>query len=304
MTADFDRLTNFDFSNSSVQLWVFKDSTTDRRFRAFYAQMDDDLNQQLKNIVQTNVSRITEFDTYSYISQTNENSCLTIDKGETDFPTLQTLVDQVAAEHRVTDKKNLVGAKGYVVKFTFDGGTVYAVKRSTSTWKTAYSNKFVNMVFKNGELSGVQDRSFSIEKTFDFYVFNDTAFIANKRGFESAMGHSESYRQAFTTLRTSPEFSSLFSDLGPIIEYVGTNSIQLRRMAVIEQKSLYSRPGFLSTLQSVNASRNWGLNFDEDSNQIVPCEATVKTIIQVLLDHRLLSEITSNTYDVPDATQV
>ena len=118
------------------------------------------------------------------------------------------------------------------------------------------------------------------------------------------MGHSESYRQAFTTLRTSPEFSSLFSDLGPIIEYVGTNSIQLRRMAVIEQKSLYSRPGFLSTLQSVNASRNWGLNFDEDSNQIVPCEATVKTIIQVLLDHRLLSEITSNTYDVPDATQV
>ena len=88
MTADFDRLTNFDFSNSSVQLWVFKDSTTDRRFRAFYAQMDDDLNQQLKNIVQTNVSRITEFDTYSYISQTNENSCLTIDKGETDFPNL------------------------------------------------------------------------------------------------------------------------------------------------------------------------------------------------------------------------
>lgn len=304
MSADFDSLTNFDFSNSTVQLWVFKDSTTDKRFRAFYVQMDDNLNQQLNNIVQANVSRITEFDTYSYISQTNENSCLTINKSDTDFPTLQTLVDQVASEHRVTDKKDLVGAKGYVVKFTFDGETVYAVKRSTSTWKTAYSNKFVNMVFKNGELSGIQDRSFSIEKSFDFYVINETTFISNKRGFESAMGHSESFKQAFSTLQASPQFSSLFSDMGPIIEYVGTNSMQLRRMALVEQKNIYSRPNFISNLKSVNSARNWGLNFESDSNRIVPCEATVKTIIQVLLDHRLLSEITANTYDVPDAKQV
>lgn len=43
------------------------------------------------------------------------------------------------------------------------------------------SEKFVNMVFKNGELKGVENNAFSIEKNFDFYVINDTAFIANKK---------------------------------------------------------------------------------------------------------------------------
>ncbi|MBF4355114.1 Kiwa anti-phage protein KwaB-like domain-containing protein, partial [Vibrio anguillarum] len=81
---------------------------------------------------------------------------------------------------------DLVGAKGYVVKFIKDGVVVYAVKRSTSTWKTSYPKKFVNMVFKNGELKGVENNAFSIEKNFDFYVINDTAFIANKKGFESS----------------------------------------------------------------------------------------------------------------------
>jgi len=52
-------------------------------------------------------------------------------------------------------------------------------------------------------------------------------------------------------------------------------------MAVIEEKGIYNRP-----------------------NTIIPCESTVSTIINVLLDHRLMSEITDNIYDVPDATQV
>jgi len=304
MTTEFNNLKTFDYQNSEAQLWVFKDSASQRRFRAVYVQTDEELNNQLKSIVAQNVSRLTEHTEYSYISQNNENSCLTIDKSETDFSVLQTLIDRVAAENRATDKKDLFNAKGYVVKFIGSDRTIYAVKRSTSTWKTGYSKKFVNMVFRNGELSGMEDTSFSIERSFDFYIVDDLAFIANKRGFESAMGHSESYRLAFSQLQSSPEFSALFTDLTPIIEYVGNNSIHLRRMAVIEQKSVYSQPGFLSTLKAVSDSRNWGLNFDDSTNNIIPCEDTVRTIIQVLLDHRLLSELTSNTYDVPDAKPI
>lgn len=153
-------------------------------------------------------------------------------------------------------------------------------------------------------MSGVEDNSFAIEKNFDFYVINNTVFIANKRGFESAMQHRAAYVQAFTQLQQSPAFSGLFSDINPIIEYVGTNSIQLRRMAVIEEKGIYSRPNFIPTLQRVNNTRNWGINFDPISNTIIPCVSTAGIIINVLLDHRLISEITDNIYDVPDATQV
>lgn len=304
MTADFQSLRSFDFANSTPHLWVFKDSSSAARFRAFYVQTEGGLNTQLKDFIATEIERITEHTPYTYISQTNENSCLSIDPASTDFPQLKALVDRLESEHRITDAKDLKGAKGYVVKFTSNGTTVYAVKRSTSTWKTSYPKKYINMIFSNGELSGVEDNSFAIEKNFDFYVINNTIFIANKRGFESAMQHRTAYVQAFTQLQQTPAFSGLFSDITPIIEYVGTNSIQLRRMAVIEEKGVYSRPNFIPTLQRVNTSRNWGINFDPANNTIIPCETTASTIINVLLDHRLMSEITDNIYDVPDATQV
>ena len=89
MTTEFNTLKTFDYQNSEVQLWVFKDSASQRRFRAVYVQTDEELSTQLKNIVAQNVSHLTEHEEYSYISQNNENSCLTIDKSETDFSVLQ-----------------------------------------------------------------------------------------------------------------------------------------------------------------------------------------------------------------------
>ncbi|MDF9390728.1 DUF4868 domain-containing protein [Vibrio sp. B1-2] len=300
--VDFDALKAFDFENADTYLWVFKESTTKAKFRSKFVQTEDELNKDLKGFVRAEVNRITEHSPYTYISQTNENSCLTIAFDSTDFKLLKSQVDLPEVEHRVKSVSDLVGAKGYVVKFIKDGVVVYAVKRSTSTWKTSYPKKFVNMVFKNGELKGVENNAFSIEKNFDFYVINDTAFIANKKGFESSMKHKEEYVQVFDTLQKNPGFSSLFSDVSSIVEYVGSNSIQLRRMAVIEEKGIYKQANFIKNLISVNNKRNWGLNFEND--KIVPCEKTVKVILQVLLDHRLISEITDHIYDVPDAKPV
>ncbi|EGH05003.1 hypothetical protein PSYAE_24193, partial [Pseudomonas amygdali pv. aesculi str. 0893_23] len=164
--------------------------------------------------------------------------------------------------------------------------------------------KFINMVFSNGELSAAEDNGFTIEKNFDFYCSVDTLLITAKRAFESLMQYKEAYTQAFTELQANPDFSNLFADITPLVEYIGTNSTQLRRMATIEQKSLYSNPGFMNSLKQVNALRNWGLNFDQTNDKIIVCSATAPTILQVLLDHRLMSEVTSNIYDVPDAIQI
>lgn len=304
MSNEFKSLKAFDFDSSNPHLWVFKDSSTSARFRTFYVQTDGDLNSKLKEFVKKEIDRITEHSPYTYISQNNENSCLTLDPSSTDFAKLKVLVDRIETEHRISDSKDLKGAKGYVVKFVLDGVTVYAIKRSASSWKTSYPKKYINMIFSNGELSAVENNSFSIEKSFDFYVIGNTAFIANKRGFESVMKYREEYVAAFSQLQSSPSFSNLFSDLSPIIEYVGSNSIQLRRMAVIEEKGIYNRPNFIQTLQRVSSARGWGINFDPTNNTIIPCSESVKVIMQVLLDHRLMSEITDNIYDVPDANEI
>ncbi len=304
MNKAFKKIRKFDFENSTAHLWIFKTSTTDIRYRAFYVQTDTSLTNQLKDVVVREIVRISEHSPYTCISQTNENSCLSIKQDDTAFSYLKTQVDKIENEHSVSGIKDLKNAKGYVVKFTKNNKTVYAVKRSTATWKTSYPKKFINMVFSNGELTAVEDNSFSIEKTFDFYVYNGSIFVANKRGFESTMQHKTAYKKAFSDLQLNPSFCNLFSDLEPLKNYVGSNSIQLRRMSTIEEKGIYNLPNFIPNLKAVNSQRNWGINIDDNTNKIVPCENTVKIIMQVLLDHRLMSQITENVYDVPDAVQV
>lgn len=304
MNLKFETLKNFDFINSTAHLWTFKSSASAIKYRTRFVQTDDQLNLQLKLFVDNEIRRITEFSSYSYISQTNENSCLSINEIETDFQLLKTQVDRVESENRAVGVQDLKGAKGYVVKFIHGDVTVYAVKRSATTWKTSYPKKFINMIFSDGELTGVEDNSFSIEKNFDFYVVDGAVFISNKRGFETIMQYKTAYESAFTQLTSSSAFSDLFFDITPLVEHVGSNSMHLRRMAVVEEKGIYTRPNFMPNLQNVNELRNWGINFDSQTNKIVVCEETAKVILQVLLDHRLMSEITDNIYEVPEATQI
>ncbi|AXK54791.1 DUF4868 domain-containing protein [Pseudomonas protegens] len=304
MKAHFDSFKNFNYTDSTVHLWIFKKSTTDRKFNTAYVQTDAKVNHLLKNVLIREANRTTEFAQYSYLAQTNENSCLTAPALATNFSLLKLQVDRPEPECAVTSVDELKGAQGYVVKFSHNGQTIYAVKRSTASWKTSYPNKFINMVFSNGELSAAEDNGFTIEKNFDFYCSADTLLITSKRTFESLMQYKEAYEQAFEMLQTNADFSNLFSDITPLIEYIGTNSTQLRRMATIEQKSLYSNPGFINSLKQVNTLRNWGMNFDQVNGKIVVCNLTAPTILQVLLDHRLMSEVTSNIYEVPDAVQI
>lgn len=304
MQQNFASLRGFDFSNSAIHLWVFKRSTTRQRFSSFYVQTDENLNRLLLAVVQGEVNRITEWANYTYLSETNENSCLASPIVGSDFEFLKERVDRPEPDCRIRSIKDLKNADGYVVKFVHNNQMVYAVKKSASNWKTSYLKTHINIVFRNGELSAAEDNGFAIERYFDFYAFDQTLFIASKRAFESAMKHRASYAQAFVALRGNAAFSSLFTDLQPMIDYVGTNSIQLKRMARIEERALFTKPGFIGAIQAVSARRGWGLNFDPATNQLIPCDRTVKTILQVLLDHRLLSEVTDLIYDVPDATQV
>ncbi len=304
MQATFNSLCTFDYANASAHLWVFKKSTTNRKFTAHFVPTDQALTDMLKALIQTEMARITEVSQYSYLSETNENSCLSTPQQGTDFQFLKAQVDRPEPECHLQGIRDLKGAEGYLVKFTHNGETVYAVKRSTASWKTSYPKKFINIVFAEGELSAAEDNAFSIERTFDFFCKGALLFIGNKRGFESAMEYRAAYTQAFLGLQQNSSFNGLFTDLQPLISYVGNNSIHLRRMATVEEKALYGRPGFLASLQCVSVRHNWDINFDPATNKIIPCEQTARTILQVLLDHRLMSEVTENIYDVPDATPV
>ena len=89
MQVQFNSFKNHDIINSNVYLWVFKRSATASRFTAHYVQTAEPLNEQLKLIALGEFQRITEFQAYSYLAETNENSCLSTAIAGSDFINLE-----------------------------------------------------------------------------------------------------------------------------------------------------------------------------------------------------------------------
>lgn len=304
VVTDFSGWRKFNYINSEVQLWIFKKSSTESRFRAWHVRTDKDIEKFFREIISTQVASITEKNDYSPISQNNESSCLThsLEKSES-LIALLNIVDAPAPENTCNLLKNIIGAAGYIVKFKNSNEVVYAVRKTASTWKPKIKNSMINAMFNNGELSAIPNDTFSFDSFFDFYCFNETVFIKSKRVYESLLSEKKVYQQNFDNLLVDKKFNSIFTDMSPLRSYIGTNSMQLRRITVIQQKAIYNHPDFSKKVQIVNNIRGFGLKFD-NNGKIIPCEKTMKTIMQILLDHRLLSEITDTIYDVPDADAI
>lgn len=305
MTAQvFQNFKNFNLEEADVLLWVFKRTSTATKYLASYVRTDEPLDDALRGFALVERDRITEWSPYSHLSQTTENGCLSVDAAETNFESLKTLADRPEMDHVINSLAKLKGAAGYLVKFAADGSTLYAMRRSPSTWKTAYKKKgVINTVFKDGELSAVENVDFTIEPGFDLFALDDALLVGNKRGFESMMQYRAGYVQAFIELQDAQEFVALFTDMAPLVEHVGQNGTHLRRMAVIQEKGFYNNPAYLGALKQVCDNYQWGIDFDA-AGRIIPTSETAAVIMKLLLDQRLVSEITKIMYDVPDGTPV
>ena len=302
--TDFEQWRQFDYENATVQLWVFKKSTTTAKFRAWHVRTDEGIELLFRGAIQSETLRITEKIPYGHLAQNNEASCLehSLEESEGLLALLQA-VDVPETENTNAKIKQLKGAIAYLVKFQTANGTVYAVRKTAPTWKPTVRRNFINAIFVDGELSVVPEESFSFDAYFDFYCFNEKIFVSSKKAYESTVSDKKVYKRSFDELVIDPHFLSVFNDVNPLKKYVGQNAMQLRRMTVIQQKALYQRPGFAEKVRQVSDLRDWGIKFDDEGKMVV-CEKTVRVIIQVLLDHRLLSEVTETTYDVPDADAV
>ncbi len=301
---------NLDITSAELALWVFKKSQVTNgtgitvRYKAYWVRTTDAVKGELKALVQGYQETYIEVEDYSLLAQNNESSFLAISASETIFDQLKQLVDQPEEEHQANSERHLNNAIGYLVRMRLSGGTVlYAVRKTTQNWKTKRSRNLLNLVFREQELDVEENPAFTLERTFDFFALSGDILTPNKLAFESLLSFRESYRTAFTTLQNEPQFVEIFADLQPICAYVGSNSIQLRRMATIQSKGLYRDPTYLTRLRQVNTQRNWNIQFDSNG-RIVPTPDTVRAILQVLLNHRLFSELSLESYDVPTAVPV
>lgn len=295
---------NFRVDDSSLTLWTFKKSSgKGGLFKAFSTVTTDELTEELKRIVSETLARYQEAEDYQLLAPPNEVGCLYLEGDETTFPQLQDQIDRPPEEHLITNVKQLENSAGYVVRLQMGEEVLYGVRRLASDWRVKRRASVVNLVLNGNQLDLAGDESFQIAKTFDFFATKTDLLIINKASFESLLEYKQTYATSFVELQQSTEFNAIFSDMTLLIRYVGTNAMHLRRMAVVQERAHFANPQYMQRLRNTNAARNWQIQFD-DQGRILPTEGTIRTIIQVLLDHRLHSELSETDFDVPSASPV
>jgi hypothetical protein len=306
VAQDLQTFAGFDVNQATVSLWVFKKRPASGEMNPFTAVsvlMSDALRDQLKELVASYQDSHTIAEEYNLLSQTAEGGFLYVPRDRTLFPSLQARIDQPLEECLVKNVKQLNNAAGYVLRLRQGNSLLYCVKKTNADWATRKKKGMMNIFFTEAGLDIIDNPSFSISRSFDFFVVGSHVFMSSKPAFESLLSHKDTYEEAYAELKQEPGFVAAFANLAVFDSFVGKNATHLRRMAVIRARGYYQNPDYMARLRDINGLRGWGIQFD-DQGRIVATPEKMRDILHVLLDHRLRSELSDNQYDVPSTTPV
>ena len=299
------RLKAFDTSGAVVSLWVFKSYVTAApgAGSAKWVGTTDELDAALKNAITHRIEGIAETSDYDPLAENNEASVLTIGTDETHAHVITSATGAPLPALKASKLKAIQNVKFYAVKLTTGDETLYAVRRTDGSFAARKALDWVNVVFSDDRLDLEPDPVFTLSKHFDFLIFGHDVFIANKAHFETILSYRAAHAAAFSELQQEEAFVSIFSKLGPIIEFVGANKLHLRRAMAISQKGHYKHAAFMASLRANCEMMKLSIAFDEEG-RIVPTPESCREIFHALLDHRLRSPLSLRTYDVPSTKTV
>ena len=297
--ADLVGLKAFDLQAADITVWVFKRSTRDGLpvFNGRWVGITEDLATALRESVTGALEAITETIDYDILAQNNESSALTLGSDETHIALVEAQALNPTPNRKVRTLRQIANSGFYLLRFSTPEGILLAARKTNPTWSTKRSSNMLRVVFSDDELDIDERPAFSLDPFFDFFVFNGEIFVSNKGRFESVLAYRAGHIEAFQELTVEAEFSAIFSDVGPITEFVGENKIQLRRAIAIREKGHYRDIGFMQNLRNQCAAMNLQIAFDENG-RIIPTPETCRDIFQALLDHRLDSRLSNKLYNV------
>jgi len=299
-------LQDFDIANATVQVWLYRKSVQPEggiRFAGRWIDTDAELDQALRQAVVDKRDSILEVNTYSLLAATNDGIALQIDALETHAGAITAEAANPVPGRKVTKLKEVQNTKFYVVKLVNGDQVLHAVRKTDDSWQSRKARNYLSVFFVDDQLGLNQNPGFNISRDIDFFIIGDDVVITNKPAFESVLNYKEAHAHDFQMLQAEAPFLSLFSTLDPLISFVGTNKLHLRRSCAIRQKGHYRDADFMNRLRQRYAECGLNLTFDQQG-RLVPTPENCADIIRALLDHRLSSLFSQNNYDVPDATVV
>lgn len=299
-------LANFNIEESTVSVWLFKKSVTADglpRFSGRHVETDEELDGALKEALAEARASIQDVTPYTLLAAAQDGIALSIDALETHADAITAQMADSLAEKKVRSLKDVQNTKFYVVKLTHADNAIHAVRSTDNSWQSRKTRSAISVIFKDEQLGLNEEPAFSISRHVDFFIVGDDIVMLSKPSFEKVLSYKQAHAEDFVALQAEPAFAAVFSDLAPLVTFVGQNKIHLRRACVIRQKGHYMDAQFMQRLRDNFARCGLNLVFAADG-RLVATPETCADIIRALLDHRLSSFFSEQHYDVPDATAV
>lgn len=292
-------LRNTDFKNWVTTFWLIKRKLVSQHAKYSVLKVDTDskLEAKLKKAV---TSKITSKDyklyEYDFLTADQDENLLTIESSDTDVAQIQAEVDKGTANKKVEKYEDLLDSWAMVIKLEHQDNAIYAYRKINNLTNSTKLSHVSYFQFKDKELKDLDEKQiFTIDTGVDFFSFDGTTFITNKKEFENALNfragmekNRDAVLQEFVDLK-------IFNDTSLLKTRIGSNLNYLRKISTIQKSGYYKDKNYLSALITVNAEKAWGLIVE--NGLIVINDETIDLILTLLNNGRLESPINHETFD-------
>ncbi len=296
-------LKGLNLRRADVSLAVIKEYKVNRvsQYRVKYVPIDERLEVRLRNIVLNKIENSNTVESYSFdCPEPEEDQVRSIDYSQTDFYRIfEQLSDLSPEEDIIEDVNDLVnGTKAYLIILrNRQGIQVVGFKTVIENWKMKKNRGFIPLLYRENRFEDLEDENvFSIANSLDLFYFDETLFILSKREFEQGLNFREGMIAAADEVYQEVTQLNLFVNIQILTTRVGNNQRYLRKIATIRNLGHFRNPQFLQRMREVSDYKNWNIQFE--NGQIVFTEETLDTILSILQNKRLHSEITLEDFDV------
>lgn len=290
-----------DWANSAVSCYIVRRKLLLReaQYDILEVNVDENLRRKLRDKTSTKIQSANTTTEYDFNTADQDENLLDIPTAETDF---QVIVDKLTSVDTVpvmaNDIQQLVGAWLYISRFDIDGQPpLFAARKISDSWKAKKVQNWMNVIFQDCMLVDLEEEQvLRIDGQVDFFTFNGTTFIADKRNFETALNFRLGMERNRDELIQEFQTLAIFENPESIAALVGNNLRLLRRICQLKKSGYYRDSAFLNRLKEVNEEQGWGLEYTQHG-QIIVSETHIDTILWVLNNARLTSLINDETFD-------
>lgn len=294
-----------DFSAWATSFWLIKKRTSaESPYSALRVDMDRKLQNRfrryLKQQLQGKDFHLAEYD---YNNADGDDALFTIDADSTDFTKVAAEIGKGFGNQRVTSHEELLRSWAYVILFEKDDRKLYAWKKISADTQPKKAAAKDLAFFLNKKLVDLDDKEvFMIYPRYDFFVYDGTTFIANKRQFESSMNFREGMKAKAAQVIQDFVDSGKFENTERITKYVGENLHHLRKMASILKAGYYKQTDYIQKMIVVSKKEGWKLTVK--NGKVVVEDETIELLLKLLNNDRLRSPINNEVFDAAAKARV